>query len=178
MKNPQSKFYSPECNDFFFKNEDLECHLNLEHGVKTDKNWCKKCKQSYRDQHTACANDYKSSYAKKTVKLQCPHCEKSFAGKLTLQSHINSVHDNCSDFECEQCGKKFGSLHRLKGHIWQSHNQVTCELCNKALSNPTELRKHKVFVHNDTKGAWLCEKCPKTVFFLKTMFDKHMKDKH
>ena len=74
--------------------------------------------------------------------------------------------------------KKLASKKTLDNHIVQSHNQVTCELCHKKVATKTDLRKHKVFVHNDTKGAWLCDRCPKTVFFMKSMFEKHMKNKH
>ena len=95
-----------------------------------------------------------------------------------MESHIKSFHEKSFDFECQYCGKKSASFHRLKNHIYQSHSHVTCELCGVKVANPSELKKHKVFVHKDTKGAWLCQKCPKKVFFTKTMFEKHLTSKH
>ena len=95
-----------------------------------------------------------------------------------MRAHIKAAHEKIFDFECEQCGKKLATMKRLKSHITQSHNQVACELCHKKVATGTDLKRHKVFVHNITKGAWLCERCPKTVFFMKSMYDKHMMNKH
>lgn len=39
------KYNCAYCTDFFFTEESLNCHLNLTHGLKTEKNYCKKCKQ-------------------------------------------------------------------------------------------------------------------------------------
>jgi hypothetical protein len=37
---------------------------------------------------------------------------------------------------------------------------------------------YKVFVHNETEGAWHCEKRPKSAFFSQSAFEKHVKTKH
>merc|ERR1711936_889799 len=36
------KYECSECSEFFYLDEELEAHLNLEHGFKTDRNYCKK----------------------------------------------------------------------------------------------------------------------------------------
>ena len=171
------KYPCIQCNEMFFIRDELDCHLHLDHGVKTEKNYCKKCKAPYKDAHK-CPKDTKYTPKKSAQKYYCPQCEKSFVTKADMHSHVRAEHDKVLDFECEQCGKKLASMKRLKSHILQSHNQVTCELCHKKVATTTDLKKHKVFVHNDTQGAWLCEKCPKTVFFLKSGYEKHVKEKH
>ena len=171
-----AKYQCYECPDFFFLQDELDCHLNLDHGVKTEKNYCRDCHHSYKDLHK-CFKGVR--YAQKKIdKVPCPHCDRLFSSTTNMRSHVKSVHEKILDFECGQCGKKLASKKTLDNHIVQSHNQVTCELCHKKVATKTDLRKHKVFVHNDTKGAWLCERCPKTVFFMKSMFEKHMKNKH
>ena len=50
-------------------------------------------------------------------------------------------------------------------HKYREYNDI----CYKKMSNPIELRRHKVFFHKETEGAWLCEKCT---------FEKHIADKH
>ena len=55
---------------------------------------------------------------------------------------------------------------------------MTCEICGKQAANPFLMRKHKVFVHNETEGVLFCEKCPKAMFFAQYKFEKHMNDKH
>jgi hypothetical protein len=52
------------------------------------------------------------------------------------------------------------------------------EICDEKIYNPLELRQHKVFVQKETKCAWLCVECPKSTFFSKSSFEKHMKAKH
>jgi len=89
------------------------------------------------------------------------------------------VHENRLDYGCEHCGKKLVSARRLTYHIKQAHSsQVTCEICNKNIANPAQLKRHKVFTHKQTDGAWFCQRCPKSVFFSKSTYENHLKDKH
>ena len=54
-----NKLKCPNCSDFFFTNDTLETHLAHKHGVKLhDKNFCNKCKRTYKEQHN-CPRDYK-----------------------------------------------------------------------------------------------------------------------
>jgi DNA-directed RNA polymerase subunit RPC12/RpoP len=103
---------------------------------------------------------------------------KMFSSKRHLIGHIKTEHEKQFDFECSTCGKKVASNTKLLNHILQCHSQVKCEICNKEIANPYDLKRHKLAVHKDTTGVWLCGSCPKSVFFNKSKFDKHMKDKH
>ena len=40
------------------------------------------------------------------------------------------------------------------------------------------MTRHKFAAYKDTTGVWLCESCPKSFFFTKSKFDKHMKENH
>jgi len=60
----------------------------------------------------------------------------------------------------------------------QVHQPKKCNLCGKNISSEWELKKHKVLVHKQTKGAYLCDMCPKKCFFTKETYLKHMSDKH
>ena len=55
---------------------------------------------------------------------------------------------------------------------------MTCDVCGKQAANPNLMKRHKIFMHNDTMGALFCEKCPKSVFFTQEKLEKHMKIKH
>ena len=174
------KYDCVNCDDFFFTEEDLNRHLNLDHGVKTKRNYCRKCRNPYDEKHTCQKDkpDYTNYKGYKAKRFNCNICEKTYATKQHLQGHIKTVHENCLDFKCPHCGKMVGSHTKLNSHIWATHSQVNCEICWKQISNPYELKRHKVFVHKMTEGAWFCEKCPKNVFFSKSTFHKHMKEKH
>ena len=169
------KFQCSYCKAFFFSKLNLERHSHLKHGKEPDagKKFCKKCSAPFSNQHKCQKENGKiNSYP-------CENCHVTFTSKDNLESHVLSVHEKRLDFSCDHCGKKCPTLKVLDGHIKQVHSQnVKCEICDKKISNPIELRRHKVFVHKQTDGAWLCEMCPKSAFFSKTTFEKHMKTKH
>ena len=174
-----TKFCCTMCREFYFFEEELNCHLNLEHGMKTDKNYCPKCKAPYVDQHTCqIEKKYLKNGQKKDRVFPCKLCDKTYSSNAHLKGHVKTVHEKCLDFECAHCGKKVGSSVKLQNHINSCHSQVKCEICGKDIANPYDLRKHKVFVHKETKGVWLCERCPKSMFLSKATFEKHMKEKH
>jgi len=62
--------------------------------------------------------------------------------------------------------------------VYQSHNKVNYLHNQKTIFNNTELRKHLVFEHDITEGALFCNICPKTVFFQKYHYNKHLVEKH
>ena len=171
------KYNCTNCDDFFLFKEELNFHLNLDHGVKTDKKYCPRCKKSYVEHHK-CPMEYNHQQNSKGKRFPCNQCDKTYSCNVHLKSHIRTVHEKCLDFECTQCGKKLGSNVKLKNHTYYSHSQVNCDTCGKEIANPHDLKRHKVFVHKETKGVWFCEICPKSAFFSKSTFDKHVKDKH
>ena len=123
------------------------------------------------------------SYAKlhkcqKEVKYTCDQCGKIYSNKDHLISHIKTDHEKQLDFECSICGKRSATSTKLSMHIFRCHSQVKCAICNKEIANPYDLKKHKLNVHKDTTGVWLCRHCPKSAFFDKSKFEKHMRDKH
>jgi KRAB domain-containing zinc finger protein len=195
------------CANRFFTADDLEAHLNVEHGIDTKKNYCKDCKQPLKDQEHTCHFHFANKEKKKHVPFKCLICRKEFATKNTMKRHMEQIHegktypcDQCTrtftapnslknhilivhekrfDYECQHCGKKWATKGLLQDHITQSHtSQVICNICNKQISNPIMLRRHKVFVHNEREGALFCELCPKSVFFSESTFEKHARDKH
>ena len=167
------KFPCSHCNDFFFGKYHLERHTYLKHGIETRKKYCQKCYKPYTKQHTC------QGHFGKVSSYSCDHCHLTFTSKENMKVHVLRVHEKRLDFDCEYCGKKWPTLSTLKNHVRQAHTQhVICEICKKKISNPLELRRHKVFVHKQTEGAWLCPKCPKVASFSKSTFEKHMRTKH
>ena len=170
-----------KCPDFFFLEQELDVHLNLEHGVDTEQNYCKICRQPYRDVHNCSLKKQrdKNNEEKCRGKYSCSQCTRVFSAADYLKDHIKSVHENCLDYECEKCKKKFVSKIRLTSHIVQTHSsQVNCGICNKKISNPQQLKRHMVFSHNETEGAIFCVQCPKSVFFKESTYKVHMENKH
>ena len=202
-----ANFSCSVCVHRFFLEEDLESHLTLEHGIDTMKDYCTKCGKSIKENedHTCPKRGYgikkepiqykchicqkvfseKHILKRHTAAIHegktypCSQCNRTFTASYSLKNHVLTVHDKRLDFECNQCGKKWATKGLLRDHITQAHtSQVLCDICNKQISNPIMLRRHKVFVHNERKGAIFCEMCPKSVFFSKSTFDQHVRAKH
>ena len=98
-----------ECSEFFYLDQELEAHLNLEHGFKTDKNYCKKCRIGYKDVHNCTLEANKIKYGEERKRYHCTQCDKSFRHQVHLKHHIRTLHEKRLDYSCEECGKRLGS---------------------------------------------------------------------
>ena len=63
-------------------------------------------------------------------------------------------------------------MYVIQGISWQS------EHCGKSLLNGFYLKKHLVFNHGIKEGAFICDRCPKTIFSTEIALKKHVKEKH
>ena len=51
IEENHENFPCSNCNDVFLFEDEFNCHINLVHGIKTEKNYCPKCKLSYVENH-------------------------------------------------------------------------------------------------------------------------------
>ena len=180
LSRGHENFECTKCPDFFFMKHELEAHLNIEHGVETEKKYCKCCRVAYKDVHNCAVKKQRMNRTgRRNQVFPCNQCMREFSSPDYLSDHVKSVHENRLDYECQQCKKKFVSKNRLAQHIFQTHSsQVNCDVCDKKISNPAQLKRHKVFAHNETDGAVFCVHCPKSVFFSEQSYRVHMENKH
>ena len=102
------------CNHRFFTADDLEAHLNVEHGIDTKKNYCKDCKQPIKvDQQHTCHFHFANKEKKKHVPFKCAICRKEFATKNTMKRHIEQIHEG-KTYSCDQCTRTFTAPNSLK----------------------------------------------------------------
>ena len=127
---------------------------------------------------------HKNAYCKMNGKKKieepqiCTDCGKVMSSLGVLQRHIQQVHGNDKSNVCDHCGKGFAKSSLLKNHIEQVHSRKTCEHCGKSVLNGFYLKKHLVFYHGIKEGAFICDRCPKTMFSTEIAFKKHVKEKH
>jgi hypothetical protein len=150
----RNRYSCTQCSEFFFIQDELDCHLNLDHDVKMDKMYCKRCKRSCKDLNLhICNRDYKYPVSnverKKRKQRVCPHCDKVFSDLSNRKNHIKSAHVQIYEFECKHCDKKLASAKTLKGHILQCHSKEksVCLHCGKVFSSLGNLTSHLKSAH-------------------------------
>ena len=139
------------------------------HDIPHFKKLCKKCHHGINSDDHKCARD---------KEFTCKDCGKVYHYIKNLKLHIKTVHTMEKTHLCEPCGKYFADARLLKYHIYQSHSKVNCPHCNKLILNKGELKRHSALEHGMTDGCIFCNTCPKTVFFTKFHYKKHMMEKH
>lgn len=75
----------------------------------------------------------------------CPHCDKVFAHKNNLTTHIKGIHEQNKNYECQYCSRRFGNSYNLKVHIriHTGDKPYVCKLCNKGFADVCNFRRHE-----------------------------------
>jgi len=98
----------------------------------------------------------------------CDHSDKTYSSKTHLQSHIQSGNEKQLDLECKSVTWELDleSRYKIIFMIFETRKELT----------HMTWKKCGVFTNKDTAGVWLCDICPKKLFFPEITFDKHIKD--
>jgi len=92
-------------------------------------------------------------------KVKCKICQKELKPQ-SLNQHLSSFHASTNEFKCKICSKGFKSKMYLDLHS-KTHNKVhECNICNKTFPLKTNLKKHKMEVHENLR-AFECQICGK-----------------
>ena len=156
-------------------------HEFLDHGIKKFPKVCDKCSQPYERYHKTCFGMKKRNKPAKPRPVRiysCPDCDKEYHMARDLAIHVKSFHKNERPFKCTKCDKSFSGAKTLSDHMGVSHNPQTCSDCRKIFTNMFNLRRHVYFDHGATEGAYLCDECPRKVFFSKKTHEFHLKRFH
>ena len=134
------------------------------------------CRKSFM-----CKSDKKKySTIRKVHKIQkkkCNQCGKSY-DKRNLQRHINQVHEGLK-YKCELCQKMFSEPANLKRHIMCVHDKqkpYRCSVCNKAFGQKSDMEIHTDTVHGNLKPH-ACNFCSLS-FYVKKYLKIHIKRVH
>ncbi|XP_050316288.1 zinc finger protein 43-like isoform X2 [Anthonomus grandis grandis] len=108
--------------------------------------------------------------------FKCGECDAKYYTQSNLNIHIRK-HTNEKPYVCSTCGKCFTS----SNEIWQ-HNKVhnpirnyICDECQKSFKTHSNLRTHKLQMHQDPSSwKYICTICGKR-FPLNTNLVKHMR---
>ena len=172
-------FKCDQCDAVYTQGQALNAHAIKAHGKRTaHKKFCEHCNLEYANVHN-CPKESENGSAQPVEEKsqECPHCNKILKGKKSIYLHLRRFHSELK-LECHMCDKKFATDSFLKMHIKGAHSPAFCDICGNKSSSENELKRHKVLVHKILKGAWLCQSCPKSVFFSQKSYDLHLKKKH
>ena len=114
--------------------------------------------------------------------LKCDICNKYLSTKLTLENHIQSIHEQKHDQltkNCEVCKQSYKSRVALSYHMKMIHSEwirPECEFCEKTFVTKNYLERHIKDVHESTndKNEFKCQFCDKPPYAEKKHLEKHM----
>ena len=98
---------------------------------------CARCMKSFS------TRIYLSVHSRTSV--QCGLCDLVFCNNTLLKSHSDSAHEG-DEYKCDICEKKFASKFGLTSHI-KSRVKSSCDLCGLELCNKRHKFMHTFFAH-------------------------------
>lgn len=95
--------------------------------------------------------------------FDCSYCDRSFASRSGLRSHVN-MHLNGRPHKCPSCGNEFRFAKHLASHARMFHNISICSKCGVNCSCSEEELKASEADSGDPKSkakVLTCQDCPK-----------------
>ncbi|XP_052757202.1 zinc finger protein 431-like isoform X8 [Galleria mellonella] len=144
--------------------------------IKTKKNICKHCQESFTDYyhkrkhmisvHGVGANEYK-----------CSFCPKVFMVSSHLRAHERQTHLKLDTYTCDICDHRTYYKESMKKHLicHSGEKNFKCEICKKAYARKRTLKEHMRIHNNDRRFA--CQYCDRA-FIQKCSLKGHMKTHH
>ena len=149
---PPSDDFREKCLRCEFKGTKgrLDRHFKPKHTIEI----CPFCAQVFKggiDRHANTTNCGKDP-VKSISKVPCPQCMKLLKNKEMLKVHVNRIHNQFRDKQCDQCSYNTYSggnlrLHRNKVHLGKKSEKDLCPQCNQMEGNlPRHIRIYHVEV--------------------------------
>ncbi|XP_014364418.2 zinc finger protein draculin-like [Papilio machaon] len=178
--NEHLKFMCYKCNCNFSNTPELNNHIEIEHGSKTQY-VCPGCNTDYENSEKLQVHMdtyYRGKQSKHVPKelvsnqnsLSCEICKKSFKNKQLLNNHL-SIHTK--EHMCDKCGEGFFSKKQLKSHSISHEEKLSheCSVCKSSFKTLQHLKNH-IAVHSSEKPH-KCDQCGKE-FRLKKQLNSHI----
>jgi DNA-directed RNA polymerase subunit RPC12/RpoP len=64
---------------------------------------------------------FEKTHRNETKKFSCNLCEKKFSWSQTLKIHIQTIHQDDREFQCDHCALTFRLKNHLRKHLNEKH---------------------------------------------------------
>ena len=173
----QKTFKCDVCQSEFTQKTALKIHTKTIHGGSRDHK-CESCKKSYtvkshlthhvktvhegirRYKCDKCDNTFKMNQHLKVHLLNkhndgirnfiCNKCKKGFKSSPGLRQHRISCDTITGHFKCDYCDKILSNVELKKKHIYNCHQYVKCEICDKGFPCKQNLQIHIKTIHSSS----------------------------
>ena len=101
---------------------------------------------------------------------QCKKCNKTFAHRNNLSSHILVKHNaGEKNFQCSECDKIYVLMGKLDQHVMRVYpiskeKSFMCEQCEMGFTCECELKRH-MHIHSGIK-PYQCSHCNKSFYYV------------
>ena len=112
--------------------------------------------------------------------LNCHVCNKQLSTKLTLENHIQYVHEQKLQYNCELCHESMTSQSKLQTHQSAVHEgkSYSCDVCEKTFIQIRYLERHVTRVHNEISSKFSCEFCNRPPYSTLKNLENHINAIH
>jgi hypothetical protein len=86
------------------------------------------------------------------VECPVPECHQDFAREHVMRRHIQSVHLQLREYQCQSCNRDFADQSTLNQHVTAVHlkrKPWTCSVCGQNFTQSSSLGKHRRRFHQD-----------------------------
>jgi uncharacterized Zn-finger protein len=120
---------------------------------------------------------------------RCELCGKVLRSEVTLNVHMQNLHNGEKMRTCDGCGLQFPRLASLISHMRAAHRNLLpekyrkrfeslkCVPCGMEFSRPSSLRRHKETKHGDGAAMHRCRMCDRT-FTCQRYLKRHQRALH
>ncbi|XP_053389522.1 zinc finger protein 567-like [Mercenaria mercenaria] len=145
----ERNFHCDQCTKAFTSASSLKFHYMMHTDERRFQ--CPKCPKKFRKMYNVKVH-LEALHGSGLPKFQCPHCLRQLKAKCALTEHIQRVHMKLKSWICSwpDCSEQFYNAKILRRHMCRHTGEkpLSCDYCECAYVQPTELLAHLKSKHN------------------------------
>ncbi|XP_064464579.1 gastrula zinc finger protein XlCGF7.1-like [Ornithodoros turicata] len=138
---PAASFRCTTCDMLFSSEAYRDRHVRYKHHHPGGPHTCSDC--GYSTAHVSALRIHRRTHTGERP-FACTRCDRAFADRANLVSHIACAHHKAKTHLCETCGKLFQARRTLRQHrrIHTGEKPFVCAVCQERFTRLISLRQH------------------------------------